>query len=90
MPRISSSPRTRILNFRLTPREYEVVQAACARQGGQCLSEFTRAAVLHVAKSLNKGDGDSPLHDYLTRLNDTVTRLDCNLDHLLEVLAARK
>jgi hypothetical protein len=43
--------RNRLVNFRVTEEELAQMKAAGANQGMRCLSDFARAASLHVARS---------------------------------------
>lgn len=61
-----TKPRNRILLFRLTQDEYEMLQ--CASTGSRSLSEFARAKLL---SSL----GADPIDSQLSELNVKLTRL---------------
>jgi hypothetical protein len=44
-------PRTRLVNFRLSVEEYQVLKETCARSGARSVSDYARAAVLTGAAS---------------------------------------
>lgn len=80
MPRLPlSHPRARVIHFRVTEQEYDIVQAACLKEGGHNLSEFARAATLRLARS-----GD--LHNQITTLGQTLSRVDTTLSDLVTTL----
>jgi len=85
MPKMPFTPRTRILNFRLTPDEYDQLRSACASQGMRCLSDFARAAVLRVAESAMF---DPSVQRCLLSLDQKLSQLDANLVHIIRVLEA--
>ena len=41
-----SKPRSRLVNFRLTDEEFELLKAASSRQGARCVSDFVRYVIL--------------------------------------------
>jgi len=41
------SPRTRLVNFRLSEEEYQTLKEAAQQQGARSISDFARAAILH-------------------------------------------
>jgi len=54
------SPRTRLVNFRLSEDEYQTLKEAAIRQGARSISDFARAAILnsvaHPIKEANNLD----------------------------------
>jgi hypothetical protein len=50
-----SRPRYRIVNFRLSAEEYEMVYNAGEAQGARSMGEFSRAAVLEKAQPKRGG-----------------------------------
>jgi len=50
-------PRYRIVNFRLSAQEYEVVFSAAESQGSRSLAEFARTAVLERAARAEEPSG---------------------------------
>ncbi len=84
MPRLQSTPRTRVVNFRLTQQEYEEILSACQWQGARCLSEFARSALLQFARS---GAVLAPsAQRRLLRLDERLGDLNAALARLMEVL----
>lgn len=69
-------PRTRLVNFRLSEEEFEVLQQTCARSGARSISDFARAAVL-AAPSITPAD--SVCGNRLDRLEMLLTRLETSL-----------
>ena len=53
-------PRNRLINFRLSEEEFEMLRSSCARCGARSLSEFARTAVL---RSVAAGLGQSAPED---------------------------
>ncbi|MGA2436443.1 MAG: hypothetical protein ABSG25_14305 [Bryobacteraceae bacterium] len=85
MPRLPiSSPRTRVINFRVTEQEYDVVCAACHIQGGQNLSEFARRATIDYARA--RVAGTDCLQNQLDTLEQKLSRVDTILDELVSTL----
>ena len=50
-----SRSRNRLVVFRVTQEEYELLREACAERGGRNLSEFTRSELLSVLRSDSLG-----------------------------------
>ena len=49
------SPRTRLVNFRLSEEEYQTLKEAAIQQGARSISDFARAAILNsVANPLKE------------------------------------
>ena len=68
-----SKPRNRILIFRLTQDEYNILQTASSQRGARSLSEFARAKLL---ASL-----DAPaLDQQITELKSTLTLIAQRLE----------
>ncbi len=42
-------PRTRLVNFRLSEEEYQVLRETCLRSGARSVSDYARSAVLSGA-----------------------------------------
>lgn len=40
------SPRTRLVNFRLSEEEYQELKSSCSRSSARSISDYARAAVL--------------------------------------------
>ena len=79
-----SSPRTRVIHFRVTEQEYDAVRSACRIEGGQNLSEFARRATIDVAHSMI--DGNGALQNQLNNLGQKLSRVDSVLGELVSTL----
>ena len=53
----SHDNRTHVINFRLSPSEYEAVCAAARAAGARSLSSFARISVLSWVKTYNASSG---------------------------------
>jgi len=85
MPKLPiSSPRSRVIQFRVSEQEYDAVCSACRIDGGQNLSEFARHATIDVARSLVSGT--SGLQTQLNNLGQKLSRVDTVLDELVTTL----
>jgi hypothetical protein len=84
MPKLNSSPRTRVINFRLTEHEFEVIQSACRVEGGQNFSEFARRATLDLARS--RTNGNAGVQTQLDKLGERLSRVDSVLGELVTTL----
>jgi uncharacterized protein (DUF1778 family) len=85
MPRLPiSSPRSRVIQFRVSEQEYDAVCSACRLDGGQNLSEFARHATIDVARSLVAGT--SGLQTQLNTLGQKLSRVDSVLGELVTTL----
>ena len=85
MPKLPiSSPRSRVIHFRVSEQEHAAICAACRLDGGQNLSEFARHATVDVARSLVSGtDG---LQTQLQNLGQKLSRVDSVLVELVTTL----
>ncbi len=70
--------RTRTVNFRVSPEEYEQLRQACAAEGARSLSDFARMAVFRNGAPLG------------TALDDRMERLERRLEDLTDALAGRR
>ena len=85
MPRLPiSSPRSRVIHFRVNEQEYDAVCSACRIDGGQNLSEFARRATIDVARSLVAGTNG--LQTQLNSLGQKLSRVDSVLGELITTL----
>jgi len=85
------NPRNRLVNFRLSESELELLKAACHTQGARSISEFARMAVL---RSLNGTSGsestrDSRVSDLDSKVNELENRMD-QLSGLLAIAGATR
>jgi uncharacterized protein (DUF1778 family) len=79
-----SSPRSRVIHFRVNEQEYDVVRSACRMDSGQNLSEFARRATIDVARSLV--GGNDVLQNQLNSLGQKLSRVDFVLGELISTL----
>ncbi len=85
MPKLPiSSPRSRVIQFRVNEQEYDVVCSACRIDGGHNLSEFARRATIDVARSL--AAADDGLQNQLNSLGQKLSRVDSVLVELVSTL----
>jgi uncharacterized protein (DUF1778 family) len=85
MPKLPiSSPRSRVIHFRVSEQEYDAVCSACRLDGGQNLSEFARHATIDVARSLVSGT--EGLQTQLHNLGQKLSRVDSVLGELVTTL----
>jgi hypothetical protein len=72
------SPRTRLVNFRLSEDEYQTLKDAAIRQGARSISDFARGAIL-TSVSSTRGDGGqmdlSGLERKVSDIQNTVERI---------------
>lgn len=74
---MSLIPRNRIVNFRLTHEEYELLLAASRKHGSRCLADFARDAVMRHAKAApNSAALEGRLDDLGWRLRRVVELLE--------------
>jgi hypothetical protein len=86
MPKLPlSSPRTRIINFRVNEQEYDAVCSACRTECGQNLSEFARRATIEFARLRGAG-GPDELQNRLDTFGQKLSRVDSVLAELVSSL----
>ena len=77
-------PRTRLVNFRVSDDEYEILRTACVQRGARSISDFARLAVLGRA-----GTDDcqaESLQWRLSLLGRKMTELEGRLGQALRLL----
>jgi uncharacterized protein (DUF1778 family) len=74
--------RSRVINFRVTVEEFEILKNASARQGASCISDFARNAILEAAARQELGlhsnaasNNNEKLHSLESRLADVESML---------------
>ena len=72
--------RSRVVNFRLTQQEYEELRSASVQRGERSISEFTRSAVLGIARAGSGADGS--LESRLAYLDQKLSRLSLTVGEL--------
>ncbi len=55
------SPRTRLVNFRLSEDEYQTLKEAAIRQGARSISDFARGAILNSVANPRTENGSLDL-----------------------------
>jgi hypothetical protein len=87
MPKLLvSTPRSRVIHFRVTEQEYDAVRSACRIDGGQNVSEFARRAVVDVAHTRVHAVANGGLQGQLDTLGQKLARVDSVLDQLVTTL----
>ena len=72
------SPRTRLVNFRLSEDEYQTLKEAAIRQGARSISDFARGAILNSVanpRSENGGLDLAGLDRKVTEIQGTVEKI---------------
>ena len=72
------SPRTRLVNFRLSEDEYQTLKDAAFRQGARSISDFARAAILTSVAHPNRETGSVDLEGLdrkVSEIQGTVERI---------------
>lgn len=75
-------PRTRLVNFRLSEEEYQVLKETCALSGARSVSDYARSAVLTGAMPVA-----APVNscaDRWERIEGVVKSLESKMNELLE------
>jgi hypothetical protein len=73
-------PRNRVLLFRLTQEEYDILQSACVERGGRNLSDFIRSSLL---LSLSGRAAEASLiQEQLKRVDRKISELRRALDRM--------
>ncbi len=75
--------RSKMISFRLSPEEYQTLQAACAEQRMRSISDLARMAMQRVISPRSAAD---PLSDEVRDLRDRVRVLAFELDRLSKVV----
>lgn len=78
--------RSKMISFRLSPEEYETLQAACAEQRVRSISDLARMAMQRVVLPRSPAD---PLTDEVRDLRDRVRLLTFELDRLSKLVENR-
>ncbi len=79
-----ASPRTRLVNFRVSDEEYSALITACSRHGARSISDYARLAVLRRASSGEKQSAS--LHWRLSALGHQLSELESRVQQLLRRL----
>lgn len=75
--------RSKMISFRLSPEEYETLQAACTEQHVRSISDMARMAMERIISPRSQAD---PLCDEVRDLRDRVRLLAFDLDRLSRVV----
>jgi hypothetical protein len=84
---IGSLRRSRMISFRLSPKEYESLQDICAAQGARSLSDLARAAMRNLSAPNNQTE---TLRQEVGRLRNEIRSLSREIDRLSRALEARR
>jgi hypothetical protein len=85
------SPRTRLVNFRLSEDEYQTLKEAAIRQGARSISDFARGAILTSVNTPRTENGQmdlSGLDRKVTEIQGTVERISGLLSRNTTTLAS--
>ncbi|MBK5290704.1 MAG: hypothetical protein JJE04_03285 [Acidobacteriia bacterium] len=77
--------RDKVLLFRLTQDEYNLLLAACAERGGRTLSEFARTELL---QRLEDDQQDTEIEGHLYRVNERLNQLQSAVQDVTGMLEA--
>ena len=79
-------PRTRLVNFRLSEDEYQVLRETCFRSGARSVSDYARSAVLTGAPSASAGSLVQlpSCSARWERLEGSVSQLEAKLSQLIQ------
>lgn len=74
------SPRTRLVNFRLSEDEYQTLKEAAIHQGARSISDFARGAILNSVANPKAENGNghldiAGLDRKVTEIQGTVERI---------------
>ena len=79
-------PRARLVNFRLSEREYEELKKAAQDQSARSISDFARCAILkHVAAS-QPARADEPRASEIERLETRVNEIQGTVQQIAGML----
>lgn len=79
------NPRNRLVNFRVSEKEFDLLKEASSRHGARSLSEFARNAVLG---SLELDGAGRLAGGGVEHIDNRVSRLEIHVEQLLRLLAA--
>jgi hypothetical protein len=78
--------RSRMVSFRASQEEYDLLRKISVTKGARSISEFARSVICCE----NSGNGDPPdsaeRGNLLTDINDTMSALDHSIRRLIEML----
>jgi hypothetical protein len=76
------SPRTRLVNFRLSEDEYQTLKEAAIRQGARSISDFARGAILNSVTNPRSENG----HVDLTGLDRKMSEIQGTVEKISGLL----
>jgi hypothetical protein len=80
------SPRTRLVNFRLSEDEYQTLKEAAIRQGARSISDFARGAILNSVTHPRSENGQQL---DLTGLDRKVSEIQGTVERISGYLASK-
>jgi hypothetical protein len=87
MPKLQfSTPRSRVIHFRVTEQEYDALVSACRIEGIQNVSEFARHSIIDLARTRVDGHRNGGIQDQLDTLGQRLARVDSVLGELVTTL----
>ncbi len=78
------SPRTRLVNFRLSEDEYQTLKEAAIRQGARSISDFARGAILNSVANPKTENGHGSLD--LAGLDRKVSEIQGTVERISGIL----
>jgi hypothetical protein len=83
--------RSRLINFRVTDEEMELLKSASALNGSRCLSDFARSVMLSSAASpTGSRDREPPEEKRLLSMEQRLSQLECALARVLDRMESRR
>lgn len=79
-------PRNRLVNFRLSEDEFELLRDSCGRFGARSISDFARSSVL--ARLQEDPEKDPAAKTRLSSLDNKVVELETRVGQLLKLMDA--
>jgi hypothetical protein len=76
-------PRSRVVLFRVTEEEYDVLRLACREKGGRNLSEFTRSLLFRAVRGEST---DGAVERHYAGIECTLGDLRASVEKLLEIV----
>ena len=80
--------RTRLVNFRVTDEEFELLKSATDQQGARCLSDFARSSILKLTNG--RPAAPEPVDDRMNLFDQRLAVLERSMSRLVEALTGAK
>ena len=76
--------RTRLINFRVTDEEFELLKTASDRLGARCLSDFARSSMLNQSKCPPASES---VNDRMNTFDRRLTVLERSMARLVDAIS---